>query len=122
MRPTQSTDKEKIADALRAGPVFITKDAVIADWPLTLQNLPLMKPRGRAWLPFSGRFAKTRQERPHLRIVVNDHQFEGARAWLLCADVKNLTRIVMNAVLILPTCTISTSQHCFHNTFTLWRS
>src|ERR1700734_3264264 len=33
MRPSQSTDKEKIADALRAGPVFITKDAVIADWP-----------------------------------------------------------------------------------------
>ena len=33
MRPTQSTDKEKIADALRAGPVFITKDAVNADWP-----------------------------------------------------------------------------------------
>jgi hypothetical protein len=29
----QSTDKEKIADALRAGPLFITKDAVIADWP-----------------------------------------------------------------------------------------
>jgi hypothetical protein len=33
MRPSQSTDKEKIADALRAGPEFITKDAVIADWP-----------------------------------------------------------------------------------------
>jgi hypothetical protein len=30
----QSTDKEKIADALRAGPLFITKDAVIADWPI----------------------------------------------------------------------------------------
>jgi hypothetical protein len=29
----QSTDSEKIADALRAGPLFITKDAVIADWP-----------------------------------------------------------------------------------------
>jgi hypothetical protein len=28
----QATDKEKIADALRAGPAFITKDAVIADW------------------------------------------------------------------------------------------
>jgi hypothetical protein len=35
MKPSghQSTDKEKIADALRAGPLFITKDAVIADWP-----------------------------------------------------------------------------------------
>ena len=33
MRPSRSTDKEKIADALRAGPEFITKDAVIADWP-----------------------------------------------------------------------------------------
>ena len=34
MKPSghQSTDKEKIADALRAGPAFITKDAVIADW------------------------------------------------------------------------------------------
>jgi hypothetical protein len=29
----QLTDKEKIADALRAGPPFITKAAVIADWP-----------------------------------------------------------------------------------------
>ncbi len=32
MKPSghQSTDKEKLADALRAGPLFITKDAVIA--------------------------------------------------------------------------------------------
>jgi hypothetical protein len=30
----QSTDREKIADALRAGPPFITKDAVIADWSI----------------------------------------------------------------------------------------
>ncbi len=27
------TDSEKIADALRAGPKFITKDATILDWP-----------------------------------------------------------------------------------------
>jgi hypothetical protein len=35
MKPSghQSTDKEKIADALRAGPLLITKDAVLADWP-----------------------------------------------------------------------------------------
>jgi len=33
MRPSQSTDQEKIADALRAGPAFITRDAAIADWP-----------------------------------------------------------------------------------------
>jgi hypothetical protein len=33
MRPSQSTDKEKIADALRAGPGFIIKGAIIADWP-----------------------------------------------------------------------------------------
>ena len=26
-------DAEKIADALRAGPAFITKDAAILDWP-----------------------------------------------------------------------------------------
>ena len=29
------TDAEKIADALRAGPKFITKDATILDWPTT---------------------------------------------------------------------------------------
>ena len=29
------TDAEKIADALRAGPEFITKDATLLDWPLT---------------------------------------------------------------------------------------
>ena len=35
MKPSghQSTDKEKVADALRAGPAFITRDAIIADWP-----------------------------------------------------------------------------------------
>jgi hypothetical protein len=27
------TDKEKIADALRAGPTFVTKDATVLDWP-----------------------------------------------------------------------------------------
>jgi hypothetical protein len=27
------TDVEKIADALRAGPAFITKDATVLDWP-----------------------------------------------------------------------------------------
>src|SRR5215467_7897997 len=30
-----STDAEKIADALRAGPRFITKDATLLDWPST---------------------------------------------------------------------------------------
>ena len=29
------TDSEKIADALSAGPPFITKDATILDWPST---------------------------------------------------------------------------------------
>ena len=28
------TDAEKLADALRAGPAFITKDATVLDWPL----------------------------------------------------------------------------------------
>jgi hypothetical protein len=30
-----STDADKIADALRAGPRFITKDATLLDWPTT---------------------------------------------------------------------------------------
>ena len=30
-----STDAEKIGDALRAGPRFITKDAMLLDWPTT---------------------------------------------------------------------------------------
>jgi hypothetical protein len=30
-----ATDTEKIADALRAGPDFVTKDATILDWPST---------------------------------------------------------------------------------------
>jgi hypothetical protein len=38
----QSADKEKIADALRAGPLFITKDAVIADWPVNPKRIPLL--------------------------------------------------------------------------------
>lgn len=32
---TLVTDADKIADALRAGPAFITKDATILDWPAT---------------------------------------------------------------------------------------
>jgi hypothetical protein len=36
-RPTTPamSDAEKMADALRAGPKFITKDATILDWPAT---------------------------------------------------------------------------------------
>ena len=34
-RDHPSTDAEKIADALRAGPRFITKDATLLDWPTT---------------------------------------------------------------------------------------
>ena len=30
-----ATDAEKVADALKAGPTFITKDAAILDWPST---------------------------------------------------------------------------------------
>ena len=30
-----ATDKNKIADALRAGPSFVTKEATIVDWPTT---------------------------------------------------------------------------------------
>jgi hypothetical protein len=30
-----STDTEKIADALGAGPSFITRDATLLDWPIT---------------------------------------------------------------------------------------
>jgi hypothetical protein len=30
-----ATDAEKIADALRAGPAFITKDATLLDWPMS---------------------------------------------------------------------------------------
>jgi predicted SnoaL-like aldol condensation-catalyzing enzyme len=30
---------------------------------------------------YAAEIAKTRQERPHLRIVVYDHTFEGDRAW-----------------------------------------
>jgi hypothetical protein len=30
-----TTDAEKIADALRAGPKFITENATILDWPTT---------------------------------------------------------------------------------------
>jgi len=35
MAGKSATDREKIADALRAGPAFITKEATILDWPTT---------------------------------------------------------------------------------------
>jgi len=31
--PLPATDSEKVADALRAAPAFITKDATLLDWP-----------------------------------------------------------------------------------------
>ncbi|MGA7854918.1 MAG: hypothetical protein WCA15_16455 [Candidatus Acidiferrales bacterium] len=34
------TDAEKIADALRAGPAFITKDATVMDWPPPRRRIP----------------------------------------------------------------------------------
>lgn len=35
MQTHPMTDAEKIADALKAGPSFITKDATLLDWPAT---------------------------------------------------------------------------------------
>jgi hypothetical protein len=35
MHANPTTDAEKIADALKAGPSFITKDATLLDWPAT---------------------------------------------------------------------------------------
>jgi hypothetical protein len=32
------TDQQKLADALRAGPAFVTKDALILDWPASPKN------------------------------------------------------------------------------------
>jgi len=46
-----STDAEKIADALRAGPRFITTDATLVDWPTTLTGNIACFARG----PMNGR-------------------------------------------------------------------
>jgi hypothetical protein len=54
----QATDKEKIADALRAGPAFITKDAVIADWAANPKDpnseYRVLRPGKSAWTCLPG--------------------------------------------------------------------
>jgi hypothetical protein len=45
-----ATDAEKIADALRAGPAFVTKDATLLDWPSTRGGAYRVLRQGtRAW-------------------------------------------------------------------------
>jgi hypothetical protein len=47
-----SNDQDKIADALRAGPNFITKDATILDWPSTPGGeYRVWKLRNAGWAP-----------------------------------------------------------------------
>jgi hypothetical protein len=53
-----TTDAEKIADALRAGPQFITHGAVIADWPADPKNPPaeyrILRPGKSDWTCLPG--------------------------------------------------------------------
>jgi hypothetical protein len=38
MRPSQSTDKDKIADALRQDRHLLAKEPILADWPSNPKN------------------------------------------------------------------------------------
>src|SRR6476646_11264288 len=49
------TDAEKIADALRAGPAFITKNATVLDWPSVPGNeYPLLRKGSTEWTCLPG--------------------------------------------------------------------
>ena len=49
------SDAEKIADALRAGPAFITKDATVLDWPSTPGGeYPLLRKGSNEWTCLPG--------------------------------------------------------------------
>ena len=50
------TDAEKIADALRAGPAFITKDATVLDWPSSPAfEFRVLRARTNGWTCLPGR-------------------------------------------------------------------
>ena len=70
-----ATDAEKIADALRAGPDFVTKDATLLDWPSkpggAYRVLPLGAPRHPGlskWPPSQWVPAMQRQVRRRLSL------------------------------------------------------
>jgi hypothetical protein len=49
------TDEEKIADALRAGPAFITKNATLLDWPSAPGGeFRILRPGTSAWTCLPG--------------------------------------------------------------------
>jgi hypothetical protein len=57
------TDAEKIADALRAGPVFVTKDATLLDWPSTPGGEYRVLRKGSSqWTCLPGRSGSTHDE------------------------------------------------------------
>jgi len=47
------TDQQKLADALRAGPDFVTKNALILDWPANPKDqnagYPVLRPGKSDW-------------------------------------------------------------------------
>jgi hypothetical protein len=50
-----STDADKIADALRAGPRFITKDATLLDWPTAAGGeYRVLRPGSNGWTCLPG--------------------------------------------------------------------
>jgi hypothetical protein len=57
------TDAEKIADAMRAGPAFITKDATVLDWPLKPGGEYLVLRKGsNEWTCLPGRPGSSHDE------------------------------------------------------------
>jgi hypothetical protein len=59
MKPSaKMTDAQKIADALRAGPEFVTKDAIIEDWPTNPKDphaeYRILRPGRGAWTCLPG--------------------------------------------------------------------
>jgi hypothetical protein len=57
------TDAEKIADALRAGPAFVTKDATLLDWPSSPGGeFRVLRDGANGWTCLPGRAAAAHDE------------------------------------------------------------
>ena len=58
-----TTDSEKIADALRAGPAFVTKGATLLDWPSTPGGeYRVLRKGSNQWTCLPGRAGSTHDE------------------------------------------------------------
>ena len=93
-----ATDSEKITDALRAGPVFVTKDATLLDWPSTPGGDIAFFVRVRANGPVSRPFLATRTMSRIVSTASSCAGFKTASPGARRASIPSASRICMLAL------------------------